>query len=244
MAAIDGMFEPRALPKGPKHTSSAKHGLAILFVYLSSVEIQPCLFSQVNQLTRLGLNLRERLIKRNIPKCVFQLGTRMIDDEPWYFGVERFETTPCCRRQIPRRTPTAHIRTDQPPTVPQILSLVLDLVGPIMSHPTIFIKRYIRGSLPWTLQNKGISSQVYLLSKSQMSRAAVTNFLWRLLFFDNTLEAVIAHGFANQPNSRVTQRQQRVVRSFARNASAPRYPRIGSGLCQTKEDKLFDQKQL
>ena len=82
MAAIDGMFEPRALPKGPKHTSSAKHGLTILFVYLSSVEIQPCLFSQVNQLTRLGLNLRERLVKRNIPKCVFQLGTRMIDDEP------------------------------------------------------------------------------------------------------------------------------------------------------------------
>ena len=143
------MFEPRALPKGPKHTSSAKHGLAILFVYLSSVEIQPCLFSQVNQLTRLGLNLRERLVKRNIPKCVFQLGTRMIDDEPWYFGVERFETTPCCRRQIPRRTPTAHIRTDQPPTVPQNLSLVLDLVGLIMSHPTIFIKRYIGGSLPF-----------------------------------------------------------------------------------------------
>ena len=57
-------------------------------------------------------------------------------------------------------------------------------------------------------------------------------------------KSLIAHGFANQPNSRVTQRQQRVVRSFARNASAPRYPRIGSGLCQTKEDKLFDQKQV
>ena len=115
---------------------------------------------------------------------------------------------------------------------------------PNLAHPTIFIKLWIGGSLPWTLQNKGISSQVYLLSTSRTSRAAVTNFLWRLLFFDNTLEAVIAHGFANQPNSRVTQRQQRVVRSFARNASAPRYPRIGSGLCQTKEDKLFDQKQL
>ena len=143
---------------------------------------------------------------------------------------------------------TAHIRTDQPPTVPQNLK---PCVGSCWSHhvPSWPILQSLSNGISAVpclglCKIKGYLPKYICCLQAERQGQLSPIFCEVLLFFDNTLEAVIAHGFANQPNSRVTQRQQRVVRSFARNASAPRYPRIGSGLCQTKEDKLFDQKQL